>query len=600
MMKRTFPLLVVVLVLVLGAGTAMAQQDHKYALSVFHFNIQYVIGGLYGFVPLEPDFPAWEIGPDAAEDMIVEESFAPILDLLDEHPDWTLTLELQAYFIEVLAERHPDVLDQLRDLVDSGGVELVSFHYADQLFIAFPYEDWQRSNDLAQDVFEQYDLELSGAVFCQEGQGAEGMARRMEETGYTVMAWPKNLWKYQHGDWDPAPYYTFGNIHMVTAAKGVNDPVNGVYTTWTFMGDGELLATGDWDPYFPWFFKYRPQAVEEYETHLQDLVDQGYVISGIEDYVNDMITLGIDPGEPPRLLDGTWQPGSTESVSMWLGRGGLWRKDERDNHVRTLCNMAHREIKAADTIAAEAGLDREEELFEAWRNLFMSEVSDGSGINPYRGEMEFTVASAAEAIRVSRDIIDEAKAELAMDSVLIDTAAGTVDEGEFSWPGEPVNGPVNVTVRALGREYEQHWYQLSNDPKTYRLEINFTAGTDKKHREMSVTFPGWADDFLTTTALIDDEVQAYPRADFTLENNHMYLPGPIGLFGIGRGWWVVKDMANVHLAGLIYQNKKDLRFEDLTAPWFETITWVFYLVKGDEADALALADSVNVHPTLAR
>ena len=597
-MKKT--IIIGLLLIFLPASGAVAQ-EHKYALSVFHFNIQYVIGGLYGLIPMDGDFPNWEIGPDVAEDMIIIESFEPILDLLMDHPDWSLTLELQAYFIEVMAERHPDALDKLRYLADSGGVELVSFHYADQLFIAFPYEDWRRSNDLALEVFEEHELNLSGAVFCQEGQGAEGMARRMDERGYTVMAWPTNLWKYQHGEWDAAPYYEFGDIHMIVAGRGVNDPTNDVYTTWTFMGDGELLATGDMDPYFPWFFNHKPAKVEEYETKLQNLVDQDYVISSITGYVEDLIDLGIPPAEPPRLLDGTWQPGSTEGVSMWLGRGGLWRKDERDNHVRTMCNTAHREIKAAETAADVAGLDREDELAEAWRQLFMAEVSDGSGINPYRGEIEFTIASAAEAIRVARDIIDEAKNELGLSQAVIDTAAGTVAEGEFAWPGTVVDEPpLDIKISAECREATAAWYLVSDQPETYRLEIAFTAGTDKKCRENEVTFPGWANSILTTTALIDDEMQSYPRADFTFEDGHMYLALPIGVIGLGRDWWVVKDMANVHVAALINDRNKKVTFQDLTPPWSETITWVFYLMKGTDEQALQLADRINVHPTLVR
>ncbi len=600
MMKRRMVLMAFLLTLSIGATTAAAQ-EHKYALSVFHFNIQYVIGGLFGFVPLPVDYPLWEIGPDEAEDMIVIESFKPILDLLEDHPDWTLSLELQAYFIEVLAERHPEILTQLRELAQGGQVELISFHYADQLFIAFPYEDWRRSNERTLQVFAEYDLPLSGAVFCQEGQGAQGMARRMEENGYSVMAWPKNLWKYQYGDEPAKPYYTFGNIHLVQAGKGVDDAATGVQTTWTFMGDGELLATGDWDPYFPWFFHTNDDAVAEYETNLQSLADEGYVISGIADYVEDLIDQGIAPEDPPNLLDGTWQPGSTESVSMWLGRGGLWRKDERDNHVRTMCMMGHKELMAAETAAAVAGLDYRDTLDEAWRQLFMAEVSDGSGINPYRGEVEFTIASAAEAIRVAREIIERAKTALAMEHVLIDTAAGTVTEGVFSWPGvEVAEAPLTVTVQAKKREHTARWFKLSDDPETYRLEIAFTAGEDKEARENSITFPGTGDQVLTTTALIDDEIRSYTRSDFTFEDGHFYLPVPIGLVGLGGGWWVIKDMANVHLAARITDSDPDVMFEDLTPPWSETITWIFYLIEGDDAQALALADSINVHPTLAR
>ncbi len=599
-MKRLLVPLLLLCCLALLAAPAAAQ-DHKYALSVFHCNIQYVIGGLYGFVPLPGDFPRWELGPDQTEDMIIIEGFQPILDVAEEHPDWTLTIEMQAYYAEVLAARHPEVLNQLRDLVDGGQVELVSFHYSDQLFIPFPYEDWKQSNDLTKQIFADLDLTLSDVVFCQEGQGAEGMARRMEEEGYGIMAWPKNLYRYQHGEPPESPYYRFGNINMVLAGEGVNDTTNGVSVEWIFMDDGELMPVGDWDPYFPWFYHYKPKAVEEWVAGVQALVDQGYVVSSISGFVQDMIDLGVPAAEPPPLLDGTWQPASTDGVSRWLGQRGLWGKDERDNHVRTLNAMAHREILAAATIAAAAGLDRDDALAEAWRENMIGETSDGSGINPYRGEVEFCIASSAEAIRISRDVIDEAKAELGLEHVLIDTATGKVTEGEFAWPGTLTeNAPLDIEVEAPHRDWTVKWYRLDGEPETYRLEIAFTPGNSDRDREMFVTFPGFTSDIITTTALIDDEIRTYAREDFTFESGHWYLPGPIGLFGLGDDWWLVKDQGNVHTAVKITDDSNDLRVEDQSAPWYETVTWIFYVRRGTEAQALALADSINVHPTLAR
>ena len=596
---RTVVLVALVLVLAFGAVAPVGAEPIKYSLSVFHFNIQYVIGGLYGFVPLPGEFPTWEIGPNETEDMIIWQSFVPILDLLERHPEWTLTLEMQAYFVEVLAARHPGVLERLRDLVDAGGVELVSFHYADQLFIAFPYEDWLHSNQRTQEVMDENGLTLSGAVFCQEGQGAEGMARRMAENDYTVMAWPKNLWGWQHGEYEAEPYYTFGDINMVIAGKGVADEDNEVFVDWNFMGDGELRATGDWDPYFPWFFHYREEAVAEYEAELQAKVDDNYIIGGITQYVDALVAAGIEPADPPPLLDGTWQPSSTWGVSMWLGRGGLWMKDERDNNVRTLGYMAHREIVAAETIADAAGLDRDTVLAEAWRQLHHAQVSDGSGINPYRGEVEFCLASAAEAIRIARDVIDEGKAALGMDEVLIDSASGEVTAGTYEPVGEPVDeGPVDVEISANARTWDAQWFRVGDSPAVWRLEIDFSASEKVYARLMSATFPTAGENIITTTALIDDEVRTYSWDDFAFE--YWYLPAPIGLLGLGDDLWVIKDTGQVHVGAYTEPSERSLKFEDMTAPYADAITWVFYVVEGTAAEALEMADHINVHPTLAR
>ena len=128
-----------------------------------------------------------ELTDEQVQDSIVVESFEPVLDLYLSHPDWGTDIELQAYFLEVLAERHPQVLEKLRALGLSGQAEVVSFHYSDQIFIAYPRADLEHSLEMTREVFERYDIPLSRSVFCQEGQAAPGMAAVMKEHGYEYL-----------------------------------------------------------------------------------------------------------------------------------------------------------------------------------------------------------------------------------------------------------------------------------------------------------------------------------------------------------------------------------------------------------------------------
>ena len=214
-MKFLTTLILITLLLFLFVTTAGAD-DIKYALSMFHFNIQYVCGGMEGLIPAPlPPFETWELTAVETEDMIVVESFEPIVDHFLAHPGWSVTLEMQGYFLDVLAQRHPAILEKLRDLADAGGAELVRFHYSDQLFIAYSYEDWRHSVELTIATFDRYDMPLSGTVFCQEGQASPGMATAMEEYGYQTMVWPKNLWKYQYGDFDATELYQHALRHKI-------------------------------------------------------------------------------------------------------------------------------------------------------------------------------------------------------------------------------------------------------------------------------------------------------------------------------------------------------------------------------------------------
>ena len=71
---------------------------HKYALSVFHYNLQYVAGGLDGILDDFGSAEQWEgldTSEEGVEDAIILESFLPMLDLYASHPEWGADLEMQ-------------------------------------------------------------------------------------------------------------------------------------------------------------------------------------------------------------------------------------------------------------------------------------------------------------------------------------------------------------------------------------------------------------------------------------------------------------------------------------------------------------------------
>ena len=75
------------LTLALAAGAAPSVADAaslKFALSMMHFNVQYVAGGLKGFFST-PD-PTIDLDAEQVEDAIVREGFEPVLDIFLAHP----------------------------------------------------------------------------------------------------------------------------------------------------------------------------------------------------------------------------------------------------------------------------------------------------------------------------------------------------------------------------------------------------------------------------------------------------------------------------------------------------------------------------------
>lgn len=575
------------------AAAPEANALERYALGVFHFNIQYVAGGMAGFSFL-PN-PALDLDNDAVEDLIVTESFAPVIDLFEKHPNWGVDIELQGYFLDVLAKRHPKVLDKLRKLAKSGQIDVVSFHYSDQLFLAYPAEDWRRSQALTQATFAKHDVPLSRTVFCQEGQAGEAMAARMKELGYRNMVWPKNLWTFQHGDAPAESLYAFGDIFMIQGGKSssyVNGSVD-VATAWTFLDDGELLATGGLNPYLPDVFKHKPEEVKKYEDELLGLEAQGYAIVTVDQYV-DAVKDRVPHTVPPPLFDGTWQPNSTTGVLRWLGGKGIW-EGERDNEVRTLGALAHRELVAAETAAKQADLDARQTLDSAWRFLALGQVTDASGINPFRGEAEYGIAHSTEALRIARDVIREAKSVLGESRVVVDPEAGSVSPGaDDELVGQVSEALLGPEVDAGDRESSTTWQRIAEGH--YRLEIHFGPGTATK---VGVVFPGeLSDELFTTRALADDVVATYRRSDFSFTSHHLALPA--GLVSLGPKRFLIEDQARVHLAAKVSRESGEVEVRDETLSPDESYTWVFHLVDGSAEQALAVARRVNVNRRLVR
>ncbi|MSP24366.1 MAG: hypothetical protein EXR75_04225 [Myxococcales bacterium] len=584
----------------LAAGPA-AEAAQKFALGMFHFNVQYVCGGTTGFL-VNPD-PTLDLDNDALEDRIIEESLAPVVELYEKHPSWGVDIEMQGYMLDVIAARHPALLDKLRALTNSGQLDVVSFHYSDQLFLGYPTEDWERSQELTRASFDRHGVALSRTVFCQEGQAAPGMAARMKERGYRTLVWPKNLWSFQHGDFDAEPLYQLGDVFMIAGAKGVSKTVNGesLEVAWTFFGDGELLATGDLDPYLVEFFFVKPELVAKYEAGLEALEAQGYRIASVDQYVTE-VSRKVTATEAPKLLDGTWQPASTGGIKRWLGGSGLWLTQERDNHVRSLGAVAHRELVAAETAAKVSGIDAREKLDGAWRLLLLGQVTDGSGINPFRGEIQYAVSHVAEALRLAREVIDEAKGKLGHAAVVVDPAQGTVthasggaaDADELSAAGMSIEPPIKLVIDAGGRAVTETWARLGEGHT--RVSITFAA---EGASTISVTFPGTLEPaFEVGLALDDSGVATVERAAYAFERFHFALP--TGWIGLGGGRFLIKDMARCHLAAEIEREAAGVLVEDKTAASSESQRWVFHILEGSAAEAAALAKSVNVARRLVR
>ena len=74
-------------------------------------------------------------------DRIVQETYRPVLEVLQKHPGVAVNLHCSGVLLEMLAERHQDLIVKLRDLVATGRVEMLSGGFYEPVLVEWAEED---------------------------------------------------------------------------------------------------------------------------------------------------------------------------------------------------------------------------------------------------------------------------------------------------------------------------------------------------------------------------------------------------------------------------------------------------------------------------
>lgn len=603
----------------------------KFGLTMFHWNIQYVPGGLVLEYNGETISICADMGlthedckgldDEALTDWIIRISFLPILDLYLAHPTWRATFEMPGLMVQAIAEKHPDVFAKLQCAANSGQIELVSIHWSDQLFLAFPSRDLKWSIEHNRKVFEAAALPLSGVVFNQEGQSGVGKHRIMAENGYTIDVMHRNLYKYhQKGDTEDGVWPVYestgpgapGSVKVVVG--GSVDPTAGVDVDWTFFDDGEVLAT----PGNPYLAMVTPEpdmkAVGKFEKELQEKADDGYYHTTIADYVSRLEKLGIAPKPILPFADSTWQPPSTEGISRWMGRMGTigYSVKESDNAMRienyraSTCLAAADvalDLAAADSIDVTADRDL---LDDGYLSIIKAEVSDATGINPWFGEWAYGAIHNADALDKCQQVIDSVLDKMGKQWLTVDIDTRTaLQDGEYGplfqfSPTPEAEIPISLDVQMTERPVNVDW---RDDGRVYQLTLEIGASADqtgdvREQRTVTMTIPMTIDSLIYTPGLIEDHVVEIPFADFDLFDDQIYVPLANGLIGVGPDLWIIKSCRSVHLAARVAWDgtHATLQFIDETVEPAEQLPRTFFVLKGTSEEALAFARLINTHP----
>lgn len=252
--------------------------------------------------------------------------------------------------------------------------------------------------------------------------------------------------------------------------------------------------------------------------------------------------------------------------------------------------------------------DLAESLATLWDNLWHAQVSDSSGVNSWLGEVLFGIRQNALVLQGATTFRDTLLTRLGWTYVSIDLAqqgVNAVTERSSLMPTPtlpPASAPVVLEMSGEGRTFEVQWFEVGTGH--YKVVIDTTAASVDPgcetcdFREIVAAWPRSIDRIRYSPGLSEDIVVDYPFGAFDFLSDEVYLPLSSGLIAIGEDVWVIKDVRTTHIAARIGPANSHVEFIDRALQQDDEPRWTFYLVVGDAVTALAVANTLNIHPTV--
>jgi hypothetical protein len=565
-MKKT--ILIFTLNLIIATGI-LAQK--KYAISMFHFNLQYVAG----------DYKI--------ENRIIKESLYPALQFFEKNPVYKADFEIQGYGIEVLAEEHPQVFKLFKKLVNRGQIELVIAHYSDQFFIAYPALDLERSIQISDEILKKYGIKRSKVFFGQEIQWTPAYASVLKNS-HNLVVTSSDPHGYYRGHTLPLVNVKYGDDQILALIGAGKKKLKNIEWTYAFLDDGEVFNSLD---YRSNFYRVPEQEKKNIDKYKQ-LKKEGYKFVTMSELGN---IIKNDPDykipDYPFVPEGTWNM-SVCGPYMWMGRqrSGV----ETDGITRALSYEVRGKVLLAESLIKQAKKDGQnvselnKQLKEAWKHLLLSEVSDASGWTPWLVEVQYTANEVAHVEKLLGKIFKSLrKSVLANDKLLfVNTQTGSIKQVKEITKSEETDSylPIQFSVRA--DSYKAKIKKLTEnlfilDIEAYRPEdgaIEMSFNTAKE----GLYYSAGAGEHVAVE--IPTDLKHEPA--FALSN---------GFIDLGKGFSLVKDCSVEHIAATWRQKEQKLVFRQELNPKNPKMNMRFYVIKGQKETALKFANELNTWPS---
>ncbi len=559
------------IVLLLASVSLSAAEKPKYALSLFHFNLQYVAG----------DF--------RIENRIIRQSFLPLMKLLDQHPNWRINLEIQGWAFEVMQENHPDALALFKKLIDRRQIELTVAHYSDQFFLAYPALDMRRSIAISDQILQDLGISRSRVFVAQEIQWSPALPSMLHGK-YNVIVTSSGPHSYYRPPTPPLVRARYAGKDMLALIGGGKKDLKNLRWTWAFFDDGEVFNTTD---YRSDFFRV-PEQEKKNIARYQKLEAEGYRFITISEFV-DILKNDPDYRIPdyPYVPEGTWNM-NQGGPYMWMGRqrSGV----ETDGLTRAICYRTRGRVLLAERVVeyieklGQRIQELREWLLKAWKHLLLSEVSDSSGWTPLLIEVRYTEDEAHKADLIVdtmlQNLADALK--LRQTGYIVTTRDGQLQPADHieSRRLQPETPPVPVFVRAESARITCK--RIANG--LWVLDIEAQRPEDGA---VEIAFPTAESGLIYSPPGGEDAQIGIP----TDTKRDPILALASGWIYLGDGMNLIKDTYVEHLAATWKREQQRLVFREEMNENEPVLRMRFYLLQGQPAQGRKLANALNVWPT---
>jgi hypothetical protein len=612
--------------------------DEKYSLSIYHFNLQYKAGDVKSYHALH------------------RSSMRPLLRFYDRHPKWALSLEIQGHYIEFMKKFYPEDFAMFLKLNQRDQLELVSVHYSDQIYLAYPYRDLSESIKINDEIYAKLGLNRSGIWFGQENLFGPGIYHRVMESHNYQTALLNNHYIWHHKHYTPEerrpPYWKFPEIDhdrinfITNYGQSYENPdqkirINQSFSYW---GDAELAFGAT--PYFS--FLARP--IEQYTKNLLKytaLEKAGVKIVKVSDYINRVKELKLPPKEGPILTDATWNTRYYQGVYLWMGQYRFpW---EKDAEIRSMTYRTRAHLLVVEKLvewALRQGFPHPYRLKlwlkYAWRHMMLAEVSDSTGQSPARIEVRYSIEECNAVENYLFMLLKEIKGKYQFPGFYIDPMNSNANPfSDEPCPNEELGEKVSLdTIQSLfpspitilrahlkktkcvvhkvndefGAENRHYILDLIFKPKYYtplwQRILSFAREGEKKPEftqlydihlgnYAGILFPLIEDVVSCSPACMEDELKSHHISEFDFDRTS--LPLPNGLIGLGKNLYVIKHncYGDTHIACTLdfTTNPRTAGFMVMNPPSDALYLWRYSIFKGEPEEALELAMNINVFPT---